>query len=239
MSGTKAMIATDFAIMRGSLASTAGLSLVVAIALAIGMQNLVPAVAAVSAMVPLLLLTTLGAYDDYNNWGSFRLALPLSRRQVVLGRYATLLIAMAATAAVTLAFGCLVLNVSSLIPGELAAQLQEDATPIRIAAGIAGALSCTVIACAVTLPLAMRFGMTKAVRFVPVFAAVAFALALAIIGSSGSPLESNATFAHLLLWIDASDLHLLAISATILAEALMLYLVSALLAVRLYKTREL
>lgn len=239
MSNIKTMALIDFAVMRSSIATTAGLSLVVAMALTAGMQSLTPAVAAVSAMAPLLLLTTLGAYDEYNNWGSFRLTLPLSRRDVVFGRYASLLAAMACAAVAALVFGAVVRGACALAPGALFSQLSQDATLARIAAATGCALSCSVAACAVTLPLALRFGMTKAVRFVPVVVAVAFALLLAIMGSSGSPLEGSEAFANLLLWLDAADTHLLAASAAILAASLVIYVASALLAARLYETREL
>lgn len=239
MNGIKKMASIDFATMRDSMATTAGLGLVVAIALMAGMQSLVPAVAATCAMVPLLCLTTLGVYDENNDWGSFRLTLPLSRRDVVFGRYASLLATMMCAGVGTLLFGAAALGACSLVPGEFFSQVAESATLAGITGGIVAALSCATIACSITLPLVMRFGMTKAVRFVPVAAAVAFALLLAVMGSSGSPLEGSEAFASLLLWVDASDTHFLAATATILTASLALYAASAVVAVRLYATREL
>lgn len=239
MSSIKAMVSTDFAVMRGSLASTACLGLVVAIAMVVGMRSLIPPLAAVSAMVPIISLTTLGAYDEYNNWNGFRLTLPLSRQHVVFGRYLSLAAIMALSGAASLAIGLVAQGAFSLIPMEFAAQLTEGATLASMAASIAVALSCAVLASAVTLPLALRFGMTSAVRLIPVVATVAFALLLVITGSSGSPFEGSEAFANLLLWLDATDTHLLAAAAAILAISLALYAASALLAAHLYETREL
>lgn len=234
----KAMVSIDLATMRSFLPVTAATSLIVLAALLIGMQNITAPLAAVCAMVPLLCLVSLGTYDEYNDWGRFRLAMPLSRANVVLGRYASLLVVMAATLAAVVVVGLAVADIASLVPGDFAAKL-SDCSPIVIASVAAMALTCAVVGCAVTLPLCMRFGMTNAVRFVPVFVAMLVALLLAVVGSSIDPSESVRMGVRLVQWIEASETNALIGAGCILAVGLVLYAVSAVVAIRLYASREL
>lgn len=234
----KAMISIDLTTMKSFLPATAATSLVVLAALLIGMQSITAPLAAVCAMMPLLCLVSLGTYDEYNDWGRFRLAMPLSRTHVVLGRYASLLVVMAATLVAVIVAGLAVAGIASLVPGDFAAKL-SDCSPIIIASAAAMALSCAVVGCAVTLPLCMRFGMTNAVRFVPVFVAILVALLLAAAGSSIDPSESVRMGVRLVQWIEASETNALIGAGCILAASLVLYAISALAAIRLYAHREL
>lgn len=67
------------------------------------------------------------------------------------------------------------------------------------------ALSCAIIGYAVTLPLVMRFGMTKAIRFVPLLATAFFALLLTVASSSTDLAGSMGAGAQLIQWLDASE----------------------------------
>ena len=55
-----------------------------------------------------MVVVTLSAYDDVSGWAAFRLALPLSRRDVVLGRYATVAVTCLASAVFGIALSALV-----------------------------------------------------------------------------------------------------------------------------------
>ena len=84
----KAMIVSDFAVLRSVLLQLLGICLVVALFMGYVM-GAVDTAAAIAAMVPFTGLFSLAAYDEQNNWERFRLTLPLTRRQVVFGRYAS------------------------------------------------------------------------------------------------------------------------------------------------------
>ena len=56
----------------------------------------------------LMVVVTLSAYDDVSGWAAFRLALLLSRRDVVLGRYATVAVTCLASAVFGIALSALV-----------------------------------------------------------------------------------------------------------------------------------
>lgn len=229
----------DFIVMRSAVSSILLTSVIVVVALVVGMRSLLSPLAAVAAMVPLLMFTTLGAYDDNGGWGSFRLALPLSRTQVVLGRYASLLLAALATGLILLGLGAVAWAVASSASGGFAAGLFGSVGLAALAAGVCAALACALAACAVALPLFVRFGLSKGVRFVPLFVTIALAVGMAAMSSSGSPFEGTGWGAQFLAWLDAGEAHFLVAAAVALAGALLLYALSALVAVRLYGTREL
>lgn len=229
----------DFVVMRSAASSILLTSAVVVVALVVGMRSLLSPLAAVAAMVPLLVFTTLGACDDNGGWGSFRLALPLSRAQVVLGRYASLLLVALASGLVLFGLGAAVWMVASSAPGDFAVALCGSVGLGGLAAGVCVALSCALAACAVALPLFVRFGLSKGVRFVPLFVAIAFAFGMAAMSSSGSPLEGTSWGIGFIQWLDAGEVHFLVAAVVVLAGVLLLYAASAFVAVRLYSKREL
>lgn len=229
----------DFVVMRSAASSILLTSAVVVVALVVGMRSLLSPLAAVAAMVPLLVFTTLGACDDNGGWGSFRLALPLSRAQVVLGRYASLLLVALASGLVLFGLGAAVWTIASSAPGDFAVALCGSVGLGRLAAGVCAALACALAACAVALPLFVRFGLSKGVRFVPLVVAIAFAFGMAAMSSSGSPLEGTSWGIGFIQWLDAGEVHFLVAAVVILAGVLLLYAASAFVAVRLYSKREL
>lgn len=85
----KAMIVSDFAVLRSALLQLLGICLVIALFMGYVM-GAVGTAAAIAAMIPFTGLFSLAAYDEQNNWERFRLTLPLTRRQVVFGRYASI-----------------------------------------------------------------------------------------------------------------------------------------------------
>ena len=42
-------------------------------------------------MIPLLYLFSIAAYDEMNEWQTYRLTLPTTRKDIMIGRYASLL----------------------------------------------------------------------------------------------------------------------------------------------------
>ena len=81
----KAMIVSDFAVLRSALLQLLGICAIIALFMGYVM-GAVGTAAAIAAMVPFMGLFSLAAYDEQNNWERFRLTLPLTRRQVVFGR---------------------------------------------------------------------------------------------------------------------------------------------------------
>ena len=110
------------------------------------------------------------AYDEQNDWGAYRLVLPVSRRDVVLGRYAfNLLAALTASALAALLVGIFVLAGRLLPLTGFAADLLAWNEEVSMAA-VAGMVSCACIALvisSVTLPAYFKLGQTKATQWLP------------------------------------------------------------------------
>ena len=93
----KTMIVSDFAALRSALLQLVGICLVVSLFMSYVM-GAVGTSAAIGAMIPFMCLFSLAALDEQNGWERFRLTLPITRRQVVFGRYASLALLTVAAA---------------------------------------------------------------------------------------------------------------------------------------------
>ena len=91
----KTLVISDLVTMRSALAQMAGICLLVYVFISFATQSIVAGAAAVAVMVPFMYFFTVSAYDETHNWELFRLTLPMTRRQVVFGRYASLLVVIA------------------------------------------------------------------------------------------------------------------------------------------------
>ena len=77
----KAMIVSDFAVLRSAILQLLGICAIIALFMGYAMGTLVGGAAAIAAMPPFMLLFSLAATDEQNGWERFRLTLPLTRRQ--------------------------------------------------------------------------------------------------------------------------------------------------------------
>ena len=87
---------------------------------------------------------------------------------------------------------------------------------------------------AVTLPLIMRFGMTRATRFVPVVVVIALALG---IGFFDAGIQPTGVLADLVQWLDTGSNYLF-LAAALVAIVALIYVASAFVAAKLYEKRE-
>lgn len=152
-----------------SLAIYAAVSLVIGIS----MQSPIAMVACIGAMTPFMMTFTFCALDGMNGWERFRSTLPVSRTAIVASRYASILLA---TVAMVLTAWCIGMLLSAALPALFpdwavsAAFAQEASDPaVFLFAGMMGSGLMLAVA-AFVLPFAMRFGMTKSIRIIPVFA---------------------------------------------------------------------
>ena len=180
----KAMIVSDFAVLRSVLLQLLGICLVIALFMGYVM-GAVGTAAAIAAMVPFTGLFSLAAYDEQNNWERFRLTLPLTRRQVVFGRYASIALLTVGSLALALVLGLGIAALAGLLPAEwLPESLSpSENTPEMIVGSTVGGVSVVAIAMAVAMPVITRFGMTKAARIVPIIVVLIVAFAVAFFGN--------------------------------------------------------
>lgn len=163
----KAMIVSDFAVLRSVLLQLLGICLVIALFMGYAM-GAVGTAAAIAAMVPFMVLFSLAAYDEQNNWERFRLTLPLTRRQVVLGRYASIALLTVGSLTLALALGLGIAALAGLLPAQWLPESLSPAenTPEMIVGSTIGGVSVVAIAMAVTMPVITRFGMTLSLRHI-------------------------------------------------------------------------
>ena len=240
------MIKCDFACLRGVARNLAGTALFVAaiFALAMGASGVLTAA---TIVIALSVVNRLMAYDEQNNWQAFRQALPLSRRQVVCGRYVTVALCVFASLlvgiAVTLLTDLVISVVVSMHPGLQLNSWSElidlslqpfDLLELFVACGAAG-IAVSFFGLALALPFMFRFGFTKGTRYIPlVFVALSLLVFLTMQGISSSGFDL-ASLAPLL----ENTGTIVGISLGVVLVSLVVYGLSCLISLRLYTTREL
>lgn len=231
----KAMIVSDFAVVRSALLQLLAIGVVIALFMGYVM-GAVGTAAAIAAMVPFVGLFSLAAYDEQNSWERFRLTLPLTRRQVVFGRYASIALLTAGSLTLALILGLGIAALAELLPAEwLPESLSPtENTPLMIVGSTIGGVSIVAMAMAVSMPVITRFGMTKAARIVPVIVVLVVAFAVAFFDSGFQP---TGVLADLVLWLDTGNNYLLLAAIMVVVVAL-IYVASAFIAAKLYEKRE-
>lgn len=233
------MMKMEFVVLKKYLKQIALTMAFVVICFVAGMESLVSVPGMAFLMVMFSVSTSVSAYDEQNSWGMFRLVMPLSRRDVVFGRYAfnLLLACVAGLVAAALVAGFLALGAAVELPDFLADLAVWDAQQLE--ATLAASISCACIGlclCSVTLPAYFKFGQTKATQYLPfimLFLSVAPFLAL---GAIGGPLLDQVKDA-IELTATTGGLGMVAFAA--LGISLAVYAASACIAVRLYAARDL
>ena len=239
----KTMFLSDLFTLRRSLPQLIFTAVVFCLIMTFFSLSAVTLSAALTALLPMVCLMNLCMYDDLNGWGSYRLTLPLSRRDVVWGRYLTVLLITAGCAVMGVILGLLAFLVASWLPGtalaqiSLATDLVDDllvVNLIEITCAAVAACLVVLITAIVVLPLVMKMGVTKAVRIIPLFVVVLLFGGFAALDSFVPGFDVS-YFDQLL-----STPESILIGCGILAlVVLALYPISATLAVRIYQTREL
>jgi len=237
----KAMALSDLIIMRRALAQMMGIFLVVAVFVAASTGSIVAATAALAVMSPAMFVISIAAYDQFNHWESFRLSLPLNRADVVKGRYAstTLVVAGSFVFALVVSVAIAALFTPLSDAGLLGPFEYNPSSLGEITAACALGLAVSLWIPAISLPLSLRFGLTRMTRLAPVV--VAFAIAIAFTALSN--LESSSGIVAWLLgaWVfdflATGETAVIAVLAAVGVSAAV-FAASLPIALRLYKTRE-
>ena len=226
----KAMIMSDLLIAKKYLLQQLGVSIAVGIFITVVIGNLYVAAPMVGVMIPFSLTITILALDERANWQQFRLALPMSRSNVIAGRY----VSFALLALLGIAAGLLVtlVMVAAGVP-QLADLMGNFSWQAMLFASVAG-LAIILVMLSVTMPLFSRFGMTKGVRYLPLLIIIGVFFAFQLDGN-GPPPEFVANVLNLL----ESPAGTIAIAAGVLAITAAVYAISAVISTKLYQKREL
>lgn len=232
----KTMIVADFAAMRSALLQLVGISLIIALFMGVVADTVVGPVAVIISMMPFMFLFSLATVDEQNGWERFRLTMPITRRQVVFGRYASLALLTVATALFGLLLAAVIIGVATALPaGTAPAGLTAEANPPAMIVGAAvGTVVVIAVGSSVALPLITRFGMTRSARIVPLVVVMAMVTAIGIIGDGAS---IDSALAGLAQWLGTGNNYLL-LAATTLIVVAAIYVASAFLSAKLYEGRE-
>ena len=216
------------------------IGIIVAVAMTIGVGNVSAAASVFVMMAFMLSSVAMSAYDDMDNWGTFRLALPLSRRDVVLGRYAMVVVfaCMAAVFGGVLVAAGWALSQTGVLPESVVSYVALDAD------GLQGSLFAVLfvslfgsLIVGVSLPCFFKFGTTKATQYLPYIMIVVCGLFAGTMGAldGGAVMEQ---LKQVLAWFEEPS-HLALGGAGMLVGAAVVLAVSAMVSLRLYEKRDL
>lgn len=250
----KTMLLSDLIVMRRNLIQMTITCILITLIIACAMNNTLAVIGGCfGAMIPLLYLFSIAAYDDMNEWQTFRLTLPVSRRSIMAGRYASMLVVVIVSILLGVAFSYLVGFVVGLITPQTAAEFSSSwnytnpsgeflstltlaSNPPEVIWGSAiGGAAMALFLSAITLPLVAKVGLTKGTRYVPVVAVVLFLIAFATFGEGG-PLAAYVP--NFFQWLFGNDQALALLIAGLAGISLIAYAVSLVIAIKLYETRQ-
>lgn len=250
----KTMILSDLIIMRRNLTQMVMTCFIIVVVIALAMNNtLAPVGGCFGAMIPLLYIFSIAAYDEMNNWQAFRLTLPSSRKDCMIGRYVGLLIVTGISIVIGIVVSYLIGFVVDLIgtqaganfgntgnytspSGDFLSTLTLAANPPELIIGSSiGGAAMALFLSAITLPLVAKVGLTKGVRFVPVIGVIIFLIALAAFGDGGPLASFVPTFIQ---WLFTDDSAFALLIGGIALIALVIYALSLIVAIKLYEARE-
>lgn len=231
----KAMLLADFAIMRKYQPQQIAIALIVGTFVGIMTESPYIPLTVVCVSVAFSLIFSLLSLDERKGWESYRLALPFSRRSIMQGRYASILVVALEALALGLVPVATLTATGAVVPDipKLGAMAEGfDAQAFLLLAAVSLAL--TLVMFAITLPLDARFGMTKAVRYVPLVLACAI---MALFGISAVTDTAPAILAEVDTFASTPEGALVTAAITCLA-GLTFYAASYVLSVKLYEKRE-
>ncbi len=165
--------------------------------------------------------------DDSASWESFRASLPISRRQIVNGRYLALLAMAVLVFALTVAVSWIAMVAQWQLSDPTVVPVDKAAELLGALEGVATTYCAMMIVTAAVIPVLLRYGMAGSLRFI-VLGACAFVICIGIAFSEDIP-----GTAALPAWL--ADVSPLAVMAALTAIA---WLASYLIAQAWYARKE-
>lgn len=164
----KTMLMFDLLTGKKYLLSQLVTGMIVAVLIGTFMGNVYTALVLLTVLIPFTLVFTIISLDERNNWQSLRLTLPLSRTDIVLGRYASALLFTICGLVLGFVAVGIVFALSLVLPEVVSFEdMMGDFGWQPLVLVSVGGLGMMLIMLSIILPMTTRFGMTKAVRYVP------------------------------------------------------------------------
>lgn len=233
----KTMLISDLLLWKDSIVRLVLLYLAIGVVFALFGENPWMAGAMVSCMFAIGSTLSGPVCDEKNDWGTGRLCLPISRKDVVIGRYAsTVAFTLIAVIMGMLATGitCAIAMVAFPDGGICQLLAEGDAIPVTM-------LSCSfafvlvALTAGVYYPLCFKMGNKKALRLVPVVVALLCILIFMLIEQA--PVLFGGTIGNLVESEFMNTVYPVIIGSVILFVVVLA--VSCALSIKFYENREL
>lgn len=173
---------SELAIVRTLIPSIAGVGLFIFVVLTLanapdgdsGMSA-----GAVSAMSPIMVMTSLAGFDNQNGWERYRATLPLTRKDIICARYLCIVVFSA-----IMACAAVLLNIIALPFFNSAGVTSTGQTVFEIAIASAASMLISLMMVFLAQPLFFRFGHMEALRLSVGLFTLLWCLAIATLSSS-------------------------------------------------------
>lgn len=231
----KTMLMFDLLTAKKLARSQLLLGVVVALVFAVSTKSAIAIMPIMALMLAYSVGFTLVAFDERNDWERFRLTLPLSRTNVVCGRYVTFVVMTLVGLALGMVLTAAAYGLSLAFPNvDLLSGLFEGVGWQMVVAMIVVSVVFSLVLWLIALPLVARFGMTKAVRYIPLAFIILLPIGTVLMRQGGVPPAFVIDFAT---WA-STPAGTLALSSAVLALVAVLTVLSCMLSVKLYERRE-
>lgn len=232
----KAALLSEFHSVKSVLAQLGVTFAIVAVFVGVALGSPATLVACLAAMAPFMVIFTLTAYDMQSGWERFRATLPVTRRDLVVSRYISVLASSVVMlfVGVALAFAAsAILPMLPFIPAETVQNFMEQTDLLfLLGPGVIGMVFILAI-CSLVMPLIARFGINKAMRLAPILLVLFIPATMHFLPLvTGNP-QMMAEFGA---WLDANTALFVTLAS---AATLALYVISCAVAVVMYRTKEL
>lgn len=178
----------------------------------------------------------LAMHDDQRDWSRFRLVLPLTRADVVLGRYAFLAAVAAAGTLIGVTVYLLVTLAGQSVPAYAAIAMRSGGLDvIGLAWSVAVSLALAFVTGGVMLPAFLNFGFANATRYAMAFLMMASILAINPVINVWVRPEAAPPFLHGLASLAASPESFLVAAGVLATAALAFYAVSCAVGLAIYR----
>lgn len=226
---------SELAIVRTLAPSIAGVGLFIFVVLTLanasdGDSGMSAGACAVSAMSPIMVMSSLAGFDNQNGWERYRATLPISRKDIIRARYLCIVAfsVIMACAAVLLNIALIPLFNSTGIPS-----VGQIIFEIAIASVASMLISLMIVFLA--QPLFFRFGHMEALRLSAGLFALLGCLAMAALSSS-NPISN---WLMSIAGANPDPIVLGCLCAGIAVLALVLFALSCAISAKIYRARDL
>ncbi len=231
----KTMLMFDLLTAKKIAMSQMVLGVAVSLVIAVSTQTPITIMPIMALMLAYSVGFTLVAYDERNDWERFRLTLPLSRADVIRGRYGTFVIMTLAGLLAGALLTAIVYALAQIMPDAPVLSVLSEPLGWQVMLAMAVAsVAFSLVLWLIALPLVARFGMTKAVRFIPLAFIILLPIGTVLAQKAGPP---PVFITDLAAWAATSE-GTIALALAVLAFVAVLTALSCLLSVKLYEKRE-